>query len=540
MTEITRVHLENEMDLILAHKQAMKLGELCALSLPAQTTLATAISELGRAGLETAGRAVVMFYTSDKSELPKVITARLRVDKDSGFGEHCEGYSYARKLVRNIQLNVAGNELHTDIQYGIPATTRIDAEIIDRWRRYMNTDPEVSPYEEIKRKNRQLQELANKLGDSEQQYRDLTDSLPLIIYTMDASGNLLFGNKWLGDYSGQSLLQLNDSQWRDTLAPEDHAAALENIGKLSNGEYLKDIEYRLKHAVSGVYRWHHGTITPVLDEAGMPRYWSVFLADIHAQKEVEAMLKDNRELRETKALLEEKIDALDTSNKQLEQFAYVASHDLQEPLRKIIHFADFLGRQYGPALPPEAHDVLGRMAGATERMKSLINDVLAYSVIPNKNLSWEQVNMKAIVGQVLQEFEMASAERKAIVDMNTLPPIQGDAVQLKQLVSNIVGNALKYAAEDRPLRLKVHGVVVNDMLSLRFEDNGIGLENQYVPKIFDLFQRLHGRDKYSGTGIGLAICKKIVELHNGSISAEGVLGEGATFTVSLPLHQDLV
>jgi PAS domain S-box-containing protein len=538
MTEITRVHLEHEMDLILAHKQAMKLGELCGLSLPAQTTLATAISELGRAGLEHAGLAVLVLHTSDRGELPKAITARLRVDSKSGFSESSEGYSYAKKLVQNISLKVAGGELLTDIQYGIPATTHIDPEIQDRWRRYMNTDPDVSPYEEIKRKNRQLQELANKLGESEQQYRDLTDSLPLIIYTMDASGNLLFGNKWLGDYSGQSIAQLNTSQWRETLSPADRKAVMENIGKLSKGDYVKDIEYRLKHAGSGLYRWHLGTITPVTDETGATRYWSVFLADIHAQKEVEAMLKDNSELRETQAQLEEKVYALDRSNKQLEQFAYVASHDLQEPLRKIIHFAGFLGRQYGETLPAEAHDVLSRMTGATERMKSLINDVLAYSTIPNETNSWECVSLNIIVREVMQEFEMAIAESRAIIEVSKLPDVEGIAAQLKQLISNIISNALKYAAPDRPPHVRIDGMVNGNILSLQLEDNGIGFENQYVPKIFDLFQRLHGRDKYSGTGIGLAICRKIVELHNGSIEARGIFGEGAVFTRNIPLQQN--
>ncbi len=537
MTEITRVQLENEMDLILAHKQAMKLAELCGLSLPAQTTLATAVSELGRIPLEGNSRAAVVLHVSDKGELPKLIIVQVRFDQADGLNEASDGFRHARKLVRNTRIVRERGEAIAELYFGIPSTTRIDAEATDRWRRYMNTDPAVSPYEEIKRKNRQLQELANKLRDSEQQYKELTDSLPLVIFTVDAEGNALFINRWLTEYCGQTLEEINGTKWTSVFDSEHYPEVAENFSRLASGGFKKDMEYRLRNAGSGEYRWHMGTITPVKGDDGAVAYWSVFMADIHAQKEVEAMLKDNRDLREMKALLEEKVSALDVSNKQLEQFAYVASHDLQEPLRKIVHFSDYLNKRFAVEMPDEAQDVLRRIGSATHRMRALINDVLAYSVLPKVNTQWETVSLAFVLREVLAENELRIAELGAVVHAEKLPAIRGNAAQLRQLVGNIISNSLKYSDPSRPLEIRITCEVHDGILMLRFEDNGIGFESQYVPKIFELFQRLHGRDKYSGTGIGLAICKKIAELHHGTITAEGELGKGCIIHVALPVHK---
>lgn len=541
MTEITRVHLENEMDLILSHKQTMKLGELCGFSLPAQTTLATAVSELARAILECKLEGDLILLVADKTPQEKSLVVQVKTLDESGFDDQSDGFRYARRLIPSVRLKKEANGIiNAEMWCRISRDVRIDEESTDRWRRYLNSAPEVSPYEEIKRKNRQLQELAAKIAESEQQYRDLTDSLPLIICTVDKDGNLLFGNKWLQHYSGLSIEQLNSNKGEDFFHPEDYSGVLENISRFSSGTFQRDREYRLREGRTGLYRWHMGSISPVCNDKGVTLYWSLFLADIHAQKEMEMMLKDNQELREMKLLLEEKIEALDITNKQLEQFAYVASHDLQEPLRKIMHFSDYLRSHYAVALPDEAQDILQRINSATGRMKTLITDVLSYSTIPNKNLEWQQVSMNIILKEALQELEVSIAEKDAHIVSSTLPAIEGVAVQLKQLIVNLLNNALKYSDSSRPVMIKVAGQVEQGSLILKIEDNGIGFENQYVPKMFAIFQRLHGRDKYTGTGIGLAICKKIVDLHNGTISAEGVPGLGATFTVRLPLSQTMV
>jgi hypothetical protein len=537
MTEITRVHLENEMDLILCHKQTMKLAELCGFGLSTQTNLATAVSELARSALECQAHGELRLLISEMSRQERSMVIQVRTTGADGFTKDCNGFRYARRLMPGIRMSQLKGVTVAEMNCVVGTAMRIDAEIIDRWRRYMNTDPEVSPYEEIKRKNRQLQELANRVSESEQQYRDLTDSLPLIICAVDANGILLFGNRWLKDYSGLSIGQLNDARSEGFIHPDDYPELLENMAKLSSGEFHRDREYRLRNGTTSLYRWHMGSITPVSNDDGEVKYWSIFLADIHAQKEMEVMLKDNRELRETKLLLEEKVEALDITNKQLEQFAYVASHDLQEPLRKIMHFSNYLETRYAKTLPEDAMNVLKRMNIATGRMKALVSDVLSYATIPNQNPDWELVDMNGVVQNVLEELELDIAERDAQVTIGDLPVVEGISGQLRQLMYNLLSNSLKYSAPERKTQIRISGELSGESLTLKVEDNGIGFENQYLPKMFTIFQRLHGREKYSGTGIGLAICKKIVELHNGTITAQGEPGNGATFVISLPLSQ---
>jgi PAS domain S-box-containing protein len=536
MTEITRVQLENEMDLILGHKQSMKLAELCGFGLPAQTNLATAVSELSRAALECGCEAKLLLHVSSPGAFPKALTVQIHLDLNCTLSAAHDGFRYAQRLISNVSLRKADESFLAQLSINMPQTTRIDDAITDRWRRFMNTDPDVSPYEEIKRKNRQLQDLASKLSESEEKYRELTNSLPIIICTLDASGNLLYGNQWLNDYSGSTLDAINDSRWVDLLEPSEYELVVSNNRRLSTGDYQRELEYRLRDK-NGAYRWHMGRITPIVDGAGEPKFWSLFLADIHAQKEVKAVLKDNDELRQTKALLEQKVQALDISNKQLEQFAYIASHDLQEPLRKIIYFSDFLLSQHADALNQDGRDILGRMGAATSRMKMLISDVLAYSRLPDENRHWERVSLNLVAKEAAQNLEFQVAEKTANVHFDELPEIDGIHVQLRQLFENLIGNSLKYSDTGRSPEIRISVTAAEDMITMRFEDNGIGFENEYVPKMFGMFQRLHGRDKYSGTGIGLSLCQKIVELHGGRIHAEGVLNEGAIFTVMLPAVQ---
>lgn len=539
MTEITRVQLENEMDLILAHKQSMKLGELCGFGLPAQTNLATAVSELSRTAMECGCEARVVLQVSERGEHPKALQIQIQLGAGCTLSASHDGFRYAQRLIRDISLRKTEEGFVVELRVPLPQTTRIDDALTDRWRRFMNTDPDVSPYEEIKRKNRQLQDLASRLTESEEKYRELTNSLPVVICTLDAGGTLLYGNQWLNEYSGSSPEQINESRWVNILEPSEYDEVLKNQSQLRNGEYRSEFEYRLRDR-NGEFRWHTGRITPVMDSAGEPKFWSLFLADIQAQKEVEAMLKDNDELRQTQALLEQKVAALDISNKQLEQFAYIASHDLQEPLRKIIYFSDYLLNQDVGKLNDPGRDIIARMGAATSRMKMLISDVLAYSMLPDENRHWENVSLAQIAREVTQNLEFQITEKDAELIVGELPAIVGIHVQLRQLFENLIGNSLKYADENRRPRIRISASGDDDTIVLRFEDNGIGFENEYIPKMFGMFQRLHGREKYSGTGIGLSLCRRIAELHGGGISASGVPGEGAVFTVNLPRSQKLV
>jgi PAS domain S-box-containing protein len=537
MNEITKVALENEMDLILAHKQSMRLAELTGLSLPAQTTFATAVSEVSRTAIGQGQRAYLTLYVSDKYDKQKYLTAVL-TDNRAGYSEALdEGYKYAKRLVQQIKITTHGKENKTELCYRLLPNLRIDDTIIGKWRISLNTDPAVSPYEEIKRKNRQLVQLADRLKESEQQYVSLTDSLPMMIFSMDIGGVVTYSNQWLIAYTGQTLDQINSSRWKDILHPDDFEEIWHNWDtKIQQNPDMITMERRLREAKTGDYRWHTGSIIPIVDAEGSTTSWNVFMVDIDAQRTVETTLRHNAELKAIQEQLEEKVNLLHQSNQQLEQFAYIASHDLQEPLRKISFYSDFLKKKYGPMLPEEGSVFFDNLIGASERMKLLIQDVLTYSTVRKENFAPADLNR--VVAEAIQDLEISISEKHATINVGKLPMIDGNKGQLKQLFENLISNALKFSAAGRPSVIDISAAVKDGCAELVFADNGIGFEDIYISKMFTLFQRLNARDKYSGTGIGLAICKKIVDAHGGAVSAMGKLGEGAVFTITLPLKQE--
>jgi PAS domain S-box-containing protein len=535
MIEITKVGLENEMDVILAHKQSMRLAELAGLSISGQTTFATAVSEISRTALADSKQARLILCISERADKVKFVSAVLE-DEGEAPDESDEGYKYARKLVSDISMTTSGGTNRIVLNYRLPSTTRIDNLSIEKWQIILNNDPAISPYEEIKRKNRQLAELAEKLQESEQQYKILTDSLPIMIVSVNKEGVITYANKWVTDYTGQTIEYINNSKWRDIIHPDDFAETWETWeSNLESQTMIVRPERRLRNKDSGEYRWHTGIATPVHDEKGVVRCWNTFLVDIHAQKMIEEALKDNFELKEIQAELTEKVNQLNQSNQQLEQFAYVASHDLQEPLRKISFYSDYLKQRYRGALPEEAMMFFENLMNASERMKVLIQDILSYSTV--RKAVFENVDLNNAMNEVLQDLEISIREKDAEIEVSYLPLIEGNERQLKQLFENLISNSLKYSKEGvRPL-ITVAAEQKDEQVILSFTDNGIGFEENYINKMFSIFQRLHTRDKFAGTGIGLAICKKIVDLHGGEISARSKAGEGSVFTITLPANQ---
>lgn len=523
------------MDLILVHKQCMKLAELTGLSISSQTTFATAVSEVARAAINEKIETHISLLISNKKDTAKCICAIL-YDKRKNFSEkNDEGYAYAKKLVHSIKFEVDefGNKI--ELRVRISPTFRIDDMLVEKLRISLNTDPAISPYEEIKRKNRQLIELANKLRISEQQYKSLTDSLPLMIFSTDSERKISFANKWLYDYTGESVEALNDSMWERIIHPDDLQIARLNLRKYKTGEFTTVIipEIRLKQASDNEYRWHKGISIAVQEDDGSVRSWSTYIVDIHAQKMIEQALNDNVHLREMQMQLEEKVAQLNNSNRQLEQFAYIAAHDLQEPLRKITFYSDLLETKYGSALPTEAHTFLNSLIQSSTRMKALIQDVLAYSTIDKEDFTL--VSLQEIASDTLADLEISVNEKHAEISIGSLPKVMGNAAQLKQLFENIISNSLKFTRKNIPPVISVTAEMQSGEVTITFKDNGIGFNDVYIDKAFGLFQRLHTHENFKGTGIGLAICKKIVALHNGSITAQGQPDQGATFIVTLPL-----
>lgn len=340
-----------------------------------------------------------------------------------------------------------------------------------------------------------------------------------MIQTVNRPAAVMVGGS-IGELPGQSLL----SSW--ALPEEINPMALYRSA-IESGQPQRR-EFRIDGSDSE--RWLDVLAAPL--NAGLV----VTLVDITETKQAEL----NRQ-----ALITE----LQRSNANLEQFAYVASHDLQEPLRKVIAFGDVLQEQFAPALSETGVDMIKRMQTAANRMQVLIKDLLTYSRVASKRDPFRPIDINRIVTDVLVDLETTIHEKAATITMDSLPKMPGDAMQIRQLFQNLLSNALKFSRpgiapvihiDCRPARGHEFDMVPVTESRRRFycidvHDNGIGFEPKYAERIFQVFQRLHSRSQYAGTGIGLAIVQKVVENHKGYVSAVGHLGTGTTFKILLPM-----
>jgi light-regulated signal transduction histidine kinase (bacteriophytochrome) len=266
-------------------------------------------------------------------------------------------------------------------------------------------------------------------------------------------------------------------------------------------------------------------------------------SELRVQERTVSLSKANEALKTFAARLER-------SNRELQEFASVASHDLQEPLRKVRAFGDLLQAEYATALDAEGRDYLERMQGAASRMQTLINDMLMLARLESEARPFVAIDLNRIARNVLADLEVQIARSGARVELGDLPIIEADPLQMRQLLQNVIGNALKfYRPQESPV-VKIRSRSIAGYLpglagntaghrycQISVEDNGIGFDERYLDRIFAVFQRLHGRGEYEGTGIGLAICRRIVERHSGNITATSAPGQGATFIITLPVEQ---
>ena len=241
---------------------------------------------------------------------------------------------------------------------------------------------------------------------------------------------------------------------------------------------------------------------------------------------------------------------LERSNKELQDFASVASHDLQEPLRKIQAFADRLRAKCGPQIGEQGLDYIERIQSAANRMQTLIQDLLTLSRVSSKAQPFVELDLTQIVKDVLSDLEVRIEQTGAIIEVGCLQKIEADPLQMRQLFQNLLSNALKFHKPGQPPEITVSSKILqvqdhqlpgaspgDEICQIMIKDNGIGFEEQFAEQIFALFQRLHSREEYEGTGIGLAVCRKIAHRHGGSIVAKSARDQGATFIVTLPVRQ---
>jgi signal transduction histidine kinase/CHASE3 domain sensor protein len=276
-----------------------------------------------------------------------------------------------------------------------------------------------------------------------------------------------------------------------------------------------------------------------------------YITAVKLRDGVTVMFQDITLAKQSEIGLEKSVVALKQSNLELEQFAYVASHDLQEPLRKILSFSDRLKAKTNNLLPEDSKMYVERIVNAAHRMRILINDLLTYSRAGNFPGELSRVDLNILIKEILADFEDVIQQKNAIVTVMQLPVIEGMKIHFQQLFQNLISNSLKFTDPLKQPQLRIKAEYSNDIAGnmkvperqigtycrIFFIDNGIGFDEQYAENIFKIFQRLHGRSEYEGTGIGLAICKKIVENYKGTIAAHATEGQGSTFIVTLPVKQ---
>jgi PAS domain S-box-containing protein len=251
---------------------------------------------------------------------------------------------------------------------------------------------------------------------------------------------------------------------------------------------------------------------------------------------VTAVVRDITERKLAQQQLQQHAAELERSNAELEQFAYVASHDLQEPLRIVASYSQLLERRYQGKLDSDAHEFIDYIVDAASRMQKLINDLLAYSRVGTRGHEFEPVDVNEVIERALYSLELSIKDNAAQITHDAMPTLVADKSQLVQLFQNLIANAIKFHG-DSPPQIHVGTEKQSGEMVFYVRDSGIGIDPQYVERIFLVFQRLHGKGEYPGTGIGLAICKKIVERHGGRIWVESIPGSGSTFYFTIPLHR---
>ena len=362
-----------------------------------------------------------------------------------------------------------------------------------------------------------------RVRDSEARYRQLTESLPQLIWTTDVNGCCNYVSPQWVAYTGLSEEHHIGNRWLEQIHADDRQRAKDHWAvAISTGESF-DIEYRLRRH-DGIFRWFKSLGLPIRNAQSQIVEWFGTCTDIDDQKRVEA------ELREFSRRLER-------SNRDLQDFAYVASHDLQEPLRKIEAFGDAILEDQ-EHLTDRQSQFLTRMRHAAARMRSMVNGLLLLSRLEIQAQPFHKVDLNQIAGEVLSDLEIQVHQSKAKVEVSNLPEIAADPQQMRQLFQNLVGNALKFRMAEREPHIRINArQTMPNRVEILFEDNGIGFDEQYIKYLFQPFKRLVGISEYEGSGMGLAICRKICERHNGEISAHSQPGKGSTFIITLPVRQ---
>lgn len=443
------------------------------------------------------------------------------------------------------------------------ALQQLNKELEERVAR--RTNELLATNRSLKSEIEQRRQVELKLQQSQVRLQAILNNAPSVIYLKEPEGQLLLVNQEFetilgltsAEAIGKSDRDLFPEEIADTFAANDRRV-VDTCQSLQTEEVVLQADGKLHTYLSIKF--------PLFDARGRVAQIGGIATDITARKQAEHLLqKVNDELeqrvrkrtaelksvnaslqaeiierRESERKLSQTASKLETSNQALQDFAYVASHDLQEPLRKIQAFGGRLQVKYAEQLGSQGQDYLRRMRNAAERMQILIRELLTYSRITTKIQPFVATDLNTIVREVLSDLETRIEQTQGRVVVGQLPTIEADPLQMRQLFQNLVGNALKFHQPELPPLIEISQVLgtdSNSAIELQIRDNGIGFDEKYLDRIFTPFQRLHGRSEYEGTGMGLAICRKIIERHGGRLKAKSLPRDGSTFTIVLPCSQ---
>ncbi len=391
----------------------------------------------------------------------------------------------------------------------------------------------IDSMEEERRRAEAVIIAARKLKESEEHFRNLTQALPQLVWVTDTEGKQEFVSERWKEYTG--LDPYDDKTWALIVHPEDSQVLNQIWGKSKKTGTTYKAEARLKGR-DGEFRWFHVHGEMIRSEKNEIVKWVGAFTDIHEQKLAEAMLRQSEERLEF--LVKKRTEQLERSNDDLQQFAHVASHDLKEPIRKIKIFSNLLQEEFNSSFNDNAKLYLSKIQSATERMLLMMEGVLSYAALDGYQQGIEELDLNEILHSIETDLELVIQKRKAVVQMDPLPKIPGYPILIYQLFYNLISNALKFSRTDITPQIRIHykSIVVDhkDYAQFRVIDNGIGFDSKYAERIFHTFTRLNARDDYEGTGLGLSLCKKIVNRHQGFLKASGKPNLGAEFIVELP------
>ena len=395
------------------------------------------------------------------------------------------------------------------------------------------------------------------LRESDELFRSTFEQVAVGMAHVSANGKYLRVNRKLSDMTGYTPAELLSVDFQSITHEDDLEPSVTFLRQLLSGERETGSLEKRYLRKDGSYFWVNITTSLKRDAEGEPSYFISVFQDISDRKLAEAQLHElnetlekrvaerTEELRRANERLEAEIrerrraeaDLL-KSNRELEAFAYAASHDLQEPLRKISSFVDLLKTDPACVVDKSGNEYLDRIQTSALRMTHLIRDLLAYARVRTNKAPFRLTDLNSVLRNVLSDLDVALAEVEGRVELEALPALEADPTQMHQLFQNLIGNSLKFHRDGVPPQIRIRALPENGRLCIiEVSDNGIGFENRFSDRIFAPFQRLHDRRSYPGTGIGLAICQKIAEHHGGSITASGTPGVGSTFIIELPLSR---